>query len=263
MKSFISFLIIISGFANNLSSQKIYGIVNYKIKLGEDNLFFDAKLKFNSKKSCFVYKQRNISKWKINKGSTENDDTELVSQKVYTDTIGHIVIKELHQPFLLIRDFCEENQPVIYKDSVKINWEITDSTKEIEGVKCMLATAKFRGRNYHAWFALSIPLPFGPWKFGGLPGMIVEIQDDKKEVLIKLQSISLNSKSKDKLDISENLPGKKTSLNKICKCKDKEWEKMIEKEAAFFAKMNAEYPDFEIETDIPDRRPATELNLGE
>ena len=257
MKKNILLLIIVLGFATNIFSQEIHGIANYKIKLGEDNLFFDAKLEFDSNKSFFVFKQRNISKWKIKKGSIEAGDTKFISQTVYTDTLGYIVFKDLNKPFLLVRDFCKENQAKIYKDTVKFDWKITNKTEEVQGLNCTLATTKFRGRHYKAWFTLTIPLSFGPWKFGGLPGLIVEIQDDKKEVLIQLKSIDLNVKPKMEYDIK----GEETTLKKISKCKDKEWEKSIKKTEAFFARMRAESPDLEIETSTPDRRPATELNF--
>lgn len=57
------------------------------------------------------------------------------------------------------------------------NWEIRDSIKTILGYKCHKATTFFRGRKYIAWFTPEIPIPEGPWKFCGLPGLILEIYD--------------------------------------------------------------------------------------
>jgi len=259
MKNFKYFFLILAFcFTVSLFSQNLSETAHYKIKLGEDNLFFNAKLVFNGQESYFISKQRNISKWRINKGSIENGDTNFISQIVYTDTIGHIVIKEFNKPYLLIRDFCKESKPLIYKDTVNIKWKITSKKSEIQGLNCVLATAKFRGRNYKAWFTTSIPLPIGPWKFGGLPGLIVQIQDDKKEVLIQLKSIESDENTKVKF----NMTGKETTLQKITKCKDKEWLKGIKKEAAMFAKMRAESPDVDIEVEPLNRRPATELNFN-
>lgn len=50
----------------------------------------------------------------------------------------------------------------------KINWSIEDSTKSIGNYTVQKATARFRGRDYTAWFSPEIPVPFGPWKLHGL-----------------------------------------------------------------------------------------------
>lgn len=61
------------------------------------------------------------------------------------------------------------------------HWNITedtpDNTMEIIGYQCRKATCWFRGRNYIAWFASDIPISNGPWKFSGLPGLIMKIYD--------------------------------------------------------------------------------------
>ena len=64
----------------------------------------------------------------------------------------------------------------VVKDSLNIfNWSIQNNTKEILGFKCQLATMDFRGRKYEAWFTPDLPVG-GPYKYDGLPGMILELK---------------------------------------------------------------------------------------
>lgn len=63
----------------------------------------------------------------------------------------------------------------VYDSIPDFNWEITDETKTILGFICKKATAKFRGSNISAYFTEEIPIPFGPWKFDGLPGLILKV----------------------------------------------------------------------------------------
>ncbi len=71
----------------------------------------------------------------------------------------------------------------------RIKWIIEDETKTIGGILCQKARGVFRGRNYFVWFAPSIPFSGGPWKLGGLPGLIMEAADQKKEVLFTFLGI--------------------------------------------------------------------------
>lgn len=57
----------------------------------------------------------------------------------------------------------------------EIVWTLGDRTREILGYPCRLATCRFRGRDYEAWYTEDIPLGIGPWKFRGLPGLILAI----------------------------------------------------------------------------------------
>ena len=50
-------------------------------------------------------------------------------------------------------------------------------TQTILGHKCQRATCRFRGRDFVAWFAPDIPVRCGPWKFQGLPGLILKVYD--------------------------------------------------------------------------------------
>lgn len=58
------------------------------------------------------------------------------------------------------------------------NWIVVqDSVKNIAGYECNMATCSFRGRDYIAWFAPDVPVNAGPWKFRGLPGLILKVAD--------------------------------------------------------------------------------------
>lgn len=59
-----------------------------------------------------------------------------------------------------------------------IDWELTEGERTILGYACRRARCTFRGRSYEAWYAPEIAVSAGPWKFGGLPGLILAIRDD-------------------------------------------------------------------------------------
>lgn len=59
-----------------------------------------------------------------------------------------------------------------------IDWELEEGERTILGYACRRARCTFRGRNYEAWYAPEIAVSAGPWKFGGLPGLILAIKDD-------------------------------------------------------------------------------------
>lgn len=66
----------------------------------------------------------------------------------------------------------------IYTDSLhNFNWQLLKDTQTIQGYLCYKATCFWRGRYYIAWYTPSIPINNGPWKFGGLPGLITEVYD--------------------------------------------------------------------------------------
>lgn len=66
----------------------------------------------------------------------------------------------------------------LVKDNVpKINWTIDyKNTKTLLGYKCFKAEGEFRGRNYEAYFTPDLKFDAGPYKFYGLPGLILEIK---------------------------------------------------------------------------------------
>ena len=59
-------------------------------------------------------------------------------------------------------------------------WILGDSVRSILGYECRLAECDYRGRHWIAWYAPEIAVSEGPWKLGGLPGLILEAYDTKR-----------------------------------------------------------------------------------
>ncbi len=88
--------------------------------------------------------------------------------------------------------FAMKTYPQHYlKEDVNVSWTIHKERQVIQGIDCIKASGSYGGRNYHAWFAPSIPINDGPYVFRGLPGLIVKIEDENKWYSFEVQSTSL------------------------------------------------------------------------
>ncbi len=68
-----------------------------------------------------------------------------------------------------------------YEETLNLfDWYITDSTDTIQGYFAQKATCNFGGRQWVAWFTKEIPYNDGPYKFNGLPGLILTVYDTQK-----------------------------------------------------------------------------------
>jgi GLPGLI family protein len=65
------------------------------------------------------------------------------------------------------------------EDAAVFDWQLHDEFMDLLGHNCQKATVSFRGREWTAWFAADIAASGGPWKFGGLPGIILRIYDSQ------------------------------------------------------------------------------------
>ena len=71
----------------------------------------------------------------------------------------------------------------------KINWKISSEKEKIGEWNAQKAEADFAGRHWIAWFSTEIPIQDGPYKFQGLPGLIVKIEDKNGSHKLELKGI--------------------------------------------------------------------------
>lgn len=107
----------------------------------------------------------------------------------------------------------------------EINWNIGTETRVFQGMPCQKATATYKGRDYEAWFTSQVPYSNGPWKLGGLPGLILEAYDTKREVVFAFESFENVQGKGMMIDMPENAI--KTSPKEY-----KQYEEAMRKDAA-------------------------------
>jgi GLPGLI family protein len=67
-----------------------------------------------------------------------------------------------------------------YEEADKMSWTILPQKEKIGEYPTQKATTEYGGRKWTAWFTTEIPFPDGPYKFAGLPGLIVKVEDDQQ-----------------------------------------------------------------------------------
>lgn len=108
--------------------------------------------------------------------------------KVLTDLAAQTIRVQL---FTGLRDY-EYTSP-----QPQLNWRLLSGDSIVNGVSCNKATCHYAGRAYIAWYTEEIACPYGPYIFGGLPGLIMEIHDTNRNWIFTNNGVTQGSASDD------------------------------------------------------------------
>lgn len=163
--------ILLLALPNVVSAQKNSNIfVKYDIQFYSGMLGKSGILESDGNSSIFKEGQ-NLGKERIRMG----EDGNIISVAKMEDTFTFVNFKE--NKIISKRTLGSDGYKV-HEDLKSIEWQlIPGEIKNINGFKSYKAKGEFRGRNYVAWYSPDIPLRVGPWKFQGLPGLILDIRD--------------------------------------------------------------------------------------
>ena len=93
----------------------------------------------------------------------------------------------------------------VYQDTINIQWKIQDITKRIGGYTCRKAIGWYAGRNYTVWFTGELPYVGAPWKLIGLPGVVLEAEDESGDIRFSFTEIvALQPDEKQLLELPRN-----------------------------------------------------------
>ncbi|MEC5394715.1 GLPGLI family protein [Bergeyella sp. RCAD1439] len=146
--------------------------------------------------------------------------------KYHLDKNAYRITKDFVKDTLI---FYDEILAEAYQYTEKIptiNWSIEDEKDDLLGYSVGKAKGRFAGRDYVAWFSEEIPVPDGPYKFNGLPGLILKVEDTKKQFLFEAVALQgLNS-----FQVWEKVKPVNTSKKKYTELKErasKDWVQYI------------------------------------
>lgn len=142
-----------------------------KTKVKTENAYLDT----SPEGSVFVSENR-IKRDSLMQSMRTSGNFDRSQMQNLRSSINYIVKKDL------------KNQKVSYSERIgrdlysydedrKINWTILPETAKIGDYRTQKAQTTFAGRTWNAWFTTDVPLQDGPYKFSGLPGLIVKVED--------------------------------------------------------------------------------------
>jgi len=129
----------------------------------------------------FIYQQTTFDSKKYTEAELISINSSIIvisdetQKEKYNEILIHLPSKKLieftREIYFLENDFAvEENLPTM-------KWSLLTEQKQIGKFLCEKAKTTFRGRTYEVWYTTEVPISYGPWKFNGLPGLMVEIKD--------------------------------------------------------------------------------------
>ena len=102
-------------------------------------------------------------------------------------------------------------------------WKLAAGDTLILDKFCKKATCSYAGRNYVAWYTEEVNLPYGPYIFGGLPGLIMYLHDTKYNWVFTCNGIEKATKLRDMYLYKDKRYQKTTREKALSACKN-EWE---------------------------------------
>lgn len=239
MKTFFIVIVLIVYSSNHLYSQKYFGTVTYKKE-------FSSHLSDTISENSLYKRNRRVY--------TKIKETENEAKKILEELRFELKFKPYESLFSVQRNLKLEDNTyygfavgpygsgIYYSNFEKkeyltsleaygelflikgnqIKWKITSLRKNISGYSCYKAITINEVKNNDktlkteiiAWFTTDIPAPFGPLEFGGLPGLVLELEVGKDKFI--MSKIELNPKKQ--INISKPIKGirvTKAQLEKI------------------------------------------------
>jgi len=204
IKSFLNVMLIISvllfGFNYSCYGQ-LSGKLTYNVILeSNDYEVLEGTLLFNNDSSLFFIKKNDCQEStceNIDKSNmVESDDNDIGFKiKPPVKKLNHEVYINRNKNQIKARKFVykkgEYLPSIVVEPSGKIEWELINEDKIIGTFNALKATSSFRGRNYTAWYTQDVKVDVGPWKFQGLPGLILQVTDEEKGVMFNFSSATI------------------------------------------------------------------------
>ncbi|GAB3993447.1 GLPGLI family protein [Spirosoma daeguense] len=193
-------------------AQKTEGVVTYERKTYWSKII--ARMTFLSQeqkdRAAQTWKNDDESKEKMKLAFTENESLYAYGGQGETED-GRYSWR--NADLFLYRNFEKDKKTDIIEmlgktyvvdDSLHTpTWKIGNQIKDVAGYICMKAETEdpIKKQKITAWFAQDIPVPAGPERYSGLPGVILELSLNDGDVVIEATKVELRKVTPDELKL--------------------------------------------------------------
>ena len=139
--------------------------------------------------SAVVFYYDSIATERMKKGLQSHNITSQTYPCEITTELSTHSVSEKYRLMLNAGVLC-------YNSSVEpYEWQYSDAdTLTIAGHLCYKANTLFAGRHYRVWYTTDVPVPYGPYKFYGLPGMIMKVEEENGLFIWELNKVEFVKK---------------------------------------------------------------------
>lgn len=196
--------ILIFLFCFTVSYSQHSGVVRYNVLMPENEKvigtktedFFKDIQKTGSKRTYTLEFNATQAHFFLNKGMKTDREEDNVVEKVTSILIGSSNYYDRGKRISI----NENNNGALLEDDFSKDWVISTENKKVSDYLCYKATyVKYFKKNNEtksriitAWFAPSLPYPFGPKGYNGLPGLVLELSDN--DIVLFVDSIAIQGK---------------------------------------------------------------------
>ncbi|MGJ8548994.1 GLPGLI family protein [Winogradskyella wichelsiae] len=202
------------------SQKKITTDFNYKVTYNLSYSLDSTDLETKKSEDMILFLGDSISTFSSNAKLFKNSvivkgNTAQTAKENMTD-FPYVIVKNAKQNYLaytlrIVEDYFYYEQKLDVFD-----WKLQEDTKVINGYQAQKATTTYSGRDYTAWFTLEIPISDGPYKFNGLPGLILELSDTENHYNFTLKGFEkLEKEISFKINLKQYIETDKEKLNEV------------------------------------------------
>lgn len=173
-------------------------LITYLLTYKQDTADLDYKrqedmyLFIGEKTSLFtsknLYQLMNFGRVAEKEGKLDNFFNEMSSGK-YRTRFSYSIYKN-HPKGMLT--YTDKVLPTffIYEEELKnFKWILKNDPDTLYGYSVQKASLQYGGRLWFAWYSTEIPISDGPYKFYGLPGLILKVTDSLEHYVFEMKEI--------------------------------------------------------------------------
>lgn len=170
------------------TANEVYGQTLYRLQCGAHVTRFSSRAQYYAN---LLYTERRHGKELAGDETTKAEEAGsqllVAPSEVWRDLTSEQLEVCYQIPF-------QDGRVYRYDESVpSFSWRMTELRDSVSGYDCFCAETHYAGRDWKVWFTPDLPLSAGPWKFSGLPGVILRAEDREGDYRFECCGISRGS----------------------------------------------------------------------